>query len=114
MILNKEENKQNGNVSSSNSYTEKLQVPQKKSKAERKQRLFVRSDDSSDILFKFDDYNRKETNYKDEDMSEEEECEQDNGRSSTNPSPTPSNANTGNFRSARRKVHIIIFYFLKN
>lgn len=114
--------KQNGSMISSNSFSDsdmknvhEPQTQQKKSKAERKQRLCVRSDDSSDLLFKFEDY-RKDTSYKDEDrrymnMSDDEECDHDAGRSSTNPSPTPSNTNTGNFRSARRKVNLISVNF---
>ena len=87
------------------------QQPGRRSKTERKQRLCVRSDDSSDILFN-EDY-RKETSYKDEHdkrddcmdrLSDDEECDHDAGRSSTNPSPTPSNNNAGGFRSTRRKV----------
>ncbi|XP_014211660.1 uncharacterized protein LOC106641676 [Copidosoma floridanum] len=75
----------------------------KKSKAERKQRLCVRSDDSMDLMF-----NDKEINYKDENdendrMSDDGECDQDAGRSSANVSPTPSQTNAGSFRSARRK-----------
>lgn len=82
------------------------------SKSERKQRLLVRTDDPMDIEIKFEDYrkdNKEETNSQKEKREEsgqlsEERDDEDAGRSSTNPSPTPSNANVGGFRSARRKV----------
>ncbi|XP_026670619.1 zinc finger protein ubi-d4-like isoform X2 [Ceratina calcarata] len=81
------------------------------SKAERKQRLLVRTDDPMDIEIKFEDYrkdNKEETNSQKEKREEtghlsEEREDEDAGRSSTNPSPTPSNTNFGGFRSARRK-----------
>lgn len=78
-------------------------------KAERKQRLFARTDDRMDIEIKFEDYQhsgkderekREETGQR----SSEDREDEDAGRSSsTNTSPTPSNVNTGGFRSARRK-----------
>ncbi|KOX69979.1 Zinc finger protein ubi-d4 [Melipona quadrifasciata] len=83
------------------------------SKAERKQRLLVRTDDPMDIEIKFEDYrnkdNKEEINSQKEKREEtghlsEEREDEDAGRSSTNPSPTPSNTNIGGFRSARRKV----------
>ncbi|XP_076642729.1 L(3)mbt interactor in ovarian somatic cells isoform X2 [Halictus rubicundus] len=81
------------------------------SKAERKQRLLVRTDDPMDIEIKFEDYrkdNKEETNSQKEKRDEtghlsEEREDDDAGRSSTNPSPTPSSVNVGGFRSARRK-----------
>lgn len=81
------------------------------SKAERKQRLLVRTDDPMDIEIKFEDYrkdNKEETSLQKEKREEtghlsEEREDEDAGRSSTNPSPTPSNTNFGGFRSARRK-----------
>lgn len=81
------------------------------SKAERKQRLLVRTDDPMDIEIKFEDYrkdNKEEINSQKEKREEtghlsEEREDEDAGRSSTNPSPTPSNTNVGGFRSARRK-----------
>ncbi|XP_012273324.1 uncharacterized protein LOC105695891 [Orussus abietinus] len=78
------------------------------SKAERKQRLLVRTDDPMDIEIKFEDY-RQETKEQQEckrfenDGLSEDRDEEDNGPSSTNPSPTPSNVNNAGFRSARRK-----------
>lgn len=68
--------------------------------------------DPMDIEIKFEDYrkdNKEETNSQKEKREEsgqlsEERDDEDAGRSSTNPSPTPSNANVGGFRSARRKV----------
>lgn len=108
--------KQNGRSTNSEKEEAKLAAEtlanQKKAKAERKQRLQVRSDDAVDLYFKFDDYG-KERNYKDEPdkrddgqdrLSEDGEVDHDAGRSSTNPSPTPSHTNAGGFRSARRKV----------
>lgn len=81
------------------------------SKAERKQRLLVRTDDPMDIEIKFEEYrkdNKEEINLQKEKRDEtghlsEEREDEDAGRSSTNPSPTPSNTNVGGFRSARRK-----------
>lgn len=80
-------------------------------KAERKQRLFARTDDRMDIEIKFEDYQQsgKEEREKHEETgqrSSEDREDEDAGRSSsTNTSPTPSNVNnTGGFRSARRKV----------
>ncbi|XP_018343975.1 PREDICTED: uncharacterized protein LOC108749650 [Trachymyrmex septentrionalis] len=77
-------------------------------KAERKQRLFARTDDRMDIEIKFEDYQQiKEEREKHEEIgrrSSEDREDEDAGRSSsTNTSPTPSNVNTGGFRSARRK-----------
>lgn len=83
----------------------------KSTKAERKQRLFARTDDRMDIEIKFEDYqqNSKDEREKREETgqrSSEDREDEDAGRSSsTNTSPTPSNVNnTGGFRSARRKV----------
>lgn len=85
------------------------------SKAERKQRLLVRTDDPMDIEIKFENYRRdnkdeserlKEKREEIEHFSEEREDE-DAGRSSTNTSPTPSTVNSGGFRSARRKVILL-------
>jgi len=78
-------------------------------KAERKQRLFARTDDRMDIEIKFEDYQQiKDEREKREETgrrSSEDREDEDAGRSSsTNTSPTPSNVNTGGFRSARRKV----------
>ncbi|XP_078051204.1 L(3)mbt interactor in ovarian somatic cells isoform X2 [Augochlora pura] len=81
------------------------------SKSERKQRLLVRTDDPMDIEIKFEDYrkdNKEDTNSQKEKRDEsghlsEEREDDDAGRSSTNPSPTPSSVNVGGFRSARRK-----------
>lgn len=79
-------------------------------KAERKQRLFARTDDRMDIEIKFEDYQQsgKEEREKREETgqrSSEDREDEDAGRSSsTNTSPTPSNVNTSGFRSARRKV----------
>lgn len=111
--------KQNGR-SVSSPYMEKeetksateAQTNHKKSKTERKQRLCVRSDDSTDLIFNYEDFRRRRTciieNVKrdsgNDRLSEDGEAEHDAGRSSTNPSPTPSNTNAGSFRSARRKV----------
>ncbi|XP_026828959.1 polycomb protein Scm isoform X3 [Ooceraea biroi] len=78
-------------------------------KAERKQRLFARTDDRMDIEFKFEDYQQagKEEPEKREEAgrrSSEDREDEDAGRSSsTNTSPTPSNVNAGGIRSARRK-----------
>ncbi|XP_025994323.1 uncharacterized protein LOC105193093 [Solenopsis invicta] len=77
-------------------------------KAERKQRLFARTDDRMDIEIKFEDYrSSKDDREKHEETgrrSSEDREDEDAGRSSsTNTSPTPSNVNTGGFRSARRK-----------
>ncbi|XP_018374923.1 PREDICTED: uncharacterized protein LOC108768814 [Trachymyrmex cornetzi] len=77
-------------------------------KAERKQRLFARTDDRMDIEIKFEDYQQiKDEREKHEETgrrSSEDREDDDAGRSSsTNTSPTPSNINTGGFRSARRK-----------
>ena len=89
------------------------------SKAERKQRLLVRTDDPMDIEIKFEDYrnkdNKEEINSQKEKREEtghlsEEREDEDAGRSSTNPSPTPSNTNIGGFRSARRKVCILFLF----
>lgn len=88
------------------------------SKAERKQRLLVRTDDPMDIEIKFEDYqkdNKEEINSQKEKREEtghlsEEREDEDAGRSSTNPSPTPSNTNVGGFRSARRKVCIFSIF----
>lgn len=79
-------------------------------KAERKQRLFARTDDPMDIEFKFEDYHQiKEEPEKREEASRrssEDREDEDAGRSSsTNTSPIPSNVNAGSFRSARRKVN---------
>lgn len=79
-------------------------------KAERKQRLYARTDDRMDIEIKFEDYQQsgKDEREKREETgqrSSEDREDEDAGRSSsTNTSPTPSNVNTGGFRSARRKV----------
>lgn len=78
-------------------------------KAERKQRLFARTDDRMDIEIKFEDYQQtKDEREKREETgrrSSEDREDEDAGRSSsTNTSPTPSNVNTAGFRSARRKV----------
>jgi len=79
-------------------------------KAERKQRLFARTDDRMDIEFKFEDYHQisKEETEKHEEASRrssEDREDEDAGRSSsTNTSPIPSNVNASGFRSARRKV----------
>ncbi|KYQ47088.1 Atherin, partial [Trachymyrmex zeteki] len=77
-------------------------------KAERKQRLFARTDDRMDIEIKFEDYQQtKDEREKREETgrrSSEDREDEDAGRSSsTNTSPTPSNVNTAGFRSARRK-----------
>ncbi|XP_077266308.1 L(3)mbt interactor in ovarian somatic cells isoform X1 [Temnothorax americanus] len=79
-------------------------------KAERKQRLFARTDDRMDIEIKFEDYQRsgKDEREKREETgqrSSEDREDEDAGRSSsTNTSPTPSNVNNASgFRSARRK-----------
>ncbi|XP_024936758.1 uncharacterized protein LOC107263589 isoform X2 [Cephus cinctus] len=66
-------------------------------KAERKQRLEVRTDDPMDIEMKFEDYrtetkDEREKREDGEQLSEERD-EEDAGRSSTNPSPTPSTLN---------------------
>ncbi|XP_043671400.1 uncharacterized protein LOC122630683 isoform X1 [Vespula pensylvanica] len=82
------------------------------SKSERKQRLLVRTDDPMDIEIKFEEFRKdnkeesstqKEKREDNEHFSEDRDDE-DAGRSSTNPSPTPSNVNVGGFRSARRKT----------
>lgn len=82
----------------------------KTGKVERKQKLCVRTDDSADIEIKYDDYSRdKIKDYGEKERRDdnghlsEDRDEEDAGRSSTNPSPTPSNTNAGAFRSARRK-----------
>ncbi|XP_018405418.1 PREDICTED: chromodomain-helicase-DNA-binding protein Mi-2 homolog [Cyphomyrmex costatus] len=77
-------------------------------KAERKQRLFARTDDRMDIEIKFEDYQQsKDEREKREETgrrSSEDHEDEDAGRSSsTNTSPTPSNVNASGFRSARRK-----------
>lgn len=80
-------------------------------KAERKQRLFARTEDPMDMKFEDDPRDSKEelealkdkrdeTDRRSSDDREDEEA----GRSSTNTSPTPSNVNASGFRSARRKV----------
>ncbi|XP_003426986.1 histone-lysine N-methyltransferase 2D [Nasonia vitripennis] len=117
-IQKDEDIKQNGG-SLSSPYVEKeetkstveAQTNYRKSKTERKQRLCVRSDDSTDMFFNYEDFRKKRTNKEENDkrddgndrLSEDGEAEHDAGRSSTNPSPTPSNTNAGSFRSARRK-----------
>lgn len=85
-------------------------------KAERKQRLFARTDDRMDIEFKFEDYQiSKEESEKREDSSRrssEDREDDDAGRSSsTNTSPTPSSANASGFRSARRKVTVTFHWY---
>ncbi|XP_046616767.1 uncharacterized protein LOC124303525 [Neodiprion virginianus] len=79
----------------------------KASKSERKQRLQVRSEEPVEIEINYEDYRtdrKEETEQRDEsEQLSEERDEEDAGRSSTNPSPTPSSTNTGGFRSARRK-----------
>lgn len=89
----------------------------KTGKVERKQKLCVRTDDSADIEIKYDDYSRdKIKDYGEKERRDdnghlsEDRDEEDAGRSSTNPSPTPSNTNAGAFRSARRKVRVLCFY----
>ncbi|XP_066592197.1 sterile alpha motif domain-containing protein 1 isoform X2 [Prorops nasuta] len=81
------------------------------SKAERKQRLLVRTDDPMDIEIKFEDYRRvtkddtsvHKDKREDSGQLSEERDDEDAGRSSTNASPTPSSVNVGGFRSVRRK-----------
>lgn len=113
--------KQNGrSVNSPNSLKDESKnhtegQPSKKSKTERKQRLCVRSDDSTDLLFKYEDFGKDENDKRDDGndrLSEDGENDHDAGRSSTNPSPTPSNNNVGAFRSARRKVGSIHIHHL--
>ncbi|XP_058800720.1 uncharacterized protein LOC131669681 [Phymastichus coffea] len=112
----RKENKQNGQASNSPVAIKEepkngvaAQPTQRKSKTERKQRLCVRTDDSTDLEFKFESC-RKSSSYKsyddkkDEDIyTDEDDRDGDAGISSTNPSPTPSHTNAGGFRSARRK-----------
>ena len=88
----------------------------KTGKAERKQRLLVRTDDAAEVEIKFEDFRRdrpKDNGEKDKreenDNLSEDRDEEDAGRSSTNTSPTPSNNNAGAFRSARRKVSFVVF-----
>lgn len=80
-------------------------------KAERKQRLLARTEDTMDIKFEDDPRDskdeletlkekREEADRRSSDDREDEEA----GRSSTNASPTPSSVNAAGFRSARRKV----------
>lgn len=97
----------NGQNGTTNNSEVKSDPPARRStKSERKQRLCVRSDDSDDF-FKFEELIKAENNKKyEERVSEEREMDEEAGRSSTNPSPTPSN-NTAAFRSARRKVNTI-------
>ncbi|XP_014479631.1 PREDICTED: polycomb protein Scm-like isoform X2 [Dinoponera quadriceps] len=79
-------------------------------KAERKQRLFARTEDPMDMKFEDDPRDNKEelealkekrdeADRRSSDDREDEEA----GRSSTNTSPTPCNVNASGFRSARRK-----------
>lgn len=85
------------------------------SKAERKQRLLVRSEDPMDIEIKFENFGREPKDERDKhrhrdlDLAHhsDERDDDDAGRSSTNPSPTPSNTTVGAFRSARRKVNVL-------
>lgn len=89
----------------------------KTSKSERKQRLLVRSEDPMDIEIKFEDFGRESKDDKDKQPrdldnaqhSDDREDDDYAGRSSTNPSPTPSNTTVAAFRSARRKVCFLIF-----
>ena len=92
-------------------------------KADRKQRLQVRTEDPMDIEMKFEDYRQmssKEERDKEHvdvenGQNSDERDDEDAERSSTNPSPTPSNATAATtasaIRSARRKVNIAISEF---
>lgn len=78
------------------------------SKSERKQRLEVRSEEPLEIEIKYAEHYPRESKDERERREEAEQLsedrdEDDAGRSSTNPSPTPSANNAGSFRSARRK-----------
>ena len=96
----------------------------KSGKAERKQRLFVRMDDTADIEIKFEEdfrgerkVDKREKEKREENGRYSEDRDEEDARSSTNTSPTPSSNNAWGFRSARRKVSfvslIIRFKFLK-
>ncbi|XP_033221931.1 uncharacterized protein LOC117176048 [Belonocnema kinseyi] len=81
----------------------------KSGKAERKQRLFARMDDTADIEIKFEDYrSERKVDKREKEKREENGCfsedrDEEDARSSTNTSPTPSSNNAWGFRSARRK-----------
>lgn len=96
-------------VNGGNNSNHSTNLKRRGSKAERKQRLEVRREEPSlEIEIKYEDYRRETAKDRErredfEQLSEDRD-EDDAGRSSTNPSPTPSSNNAGSFRSARRKV----------
>lgn len=87
----------------------------KSGKAERKQRLFARMDDTADIEIKFEDFrsdrkvDKREKEKREENGCFSEDRDEEDARSSANTSPTPS-SNAWGFRSARRKVSFVFCF----